>query len=75
MTSSAWMRHTKMRPNLLILFKLLSCLVCKHKHDNLTNSFRDCNDLFGLEMAYKNSRGSSLDHKLVNIEPTSTDHA
>ena len=64
-----------MRPNLLILFKLLSCLVCKHKHDNLTNSFRDCNDLFGLEMAYKNSKGSSLDLKLVNIEPTSTDHA
>ena len=39
-------------------------------HDNLTNSFRDCNDLFGLVMAYKNSKGSSLDHKLVNIEPT-----
>ena len=43
---------------------------CKHTNDNLTNSFRDCNDLFGLVMAYKNNKDSSLDHKLVNIEPT-----
>ena len=43
---------------------------CKHTNDNLSNSFRDCNDLFGLVMAYKNNKDSSLDHKLVNIEPS-----